>query len=51
MMGGDKRGVRVLSVKRYVLALAVAFAAAGCWSLVSTTVVLMGLKAFGISVG
>ncbi|MET0471287.1 MAG: hypothetical protein ABWZ93_10525 [Xanthobacteraceae bacterium] len=40
-----------MSAKRYVLALAVAFAAAGCWSLVSATVVLMGLRAFGISVG
>jgi hypothetical protein len=40
-----------LSVKRFFLALAIAFAAAGCWSLVSTTVVLMGLRAFGISAG
>jgi hypothetical protein len=40
-----------LSVKRFFLALAIAFVAAGCWSLVSTTVVLMGLRAFGISVG
>ena len=40
-----------MSVKRYFLALALAFAAAGCWSLVSTTVVLMGLRAFGIAVG
>ena len=40
-----------MSAKRYVLALAIAVAAAGSWSLVSTTVVLMGLRAFGISVG
>jgi len=50
----DRTGIcggGVLSVKRFFLALAIAFAAAGCWSLVSTTVVLMGLRAFGISAG
>jgi hypothetical protein len=40
-----------LSSKRFFLALAIAFAAAGCWSLVSTTVVLMGMRALGISAG
>jgi hypothetical protein len=48
---GNYPGVRVLSVQRFFLALAIAFAAAGCWSLVSTTVVLIGLRAFGISAG
>ena len=40
-----------MSANRFFLALALAFLGAGCWSLVSTTVVLMGLRAFGISVG
>src|SRR4030081_2383325 len=43
-IGWGYEGVLVLSVRRYVLPLAIAFAAAGCWSLVSTTVVLMGLR-------
>jgi hypothetical protein len=34
-----------------VFALAIAFAIAGCWSLVSGAVVVMGLRALGISAG
>jgi hypothetical protein len=34
-----------------IFALAIGFAIAGCWSLVSGAVVLMGLRAFGITAG
>ena len=34
-----------------VFALAIAFAIAGCWSLVSGAVVVMGLRAFSIVAG
>jgi hypothetical protein len=32
-----------------IFALAIGFAIAGCWSLVSGAVVVMGLRAFGIT--
>ena len=34
-----------------IFALAIGFAIAGCWSLVSGAVVVMGLSAFGITAG
>jgi hypothetical protein len=34
-----------------IFALAIGFAIAGCWSLVSGAVVVMGLRAFGITAG
>jgi hypothetical protein len=34
-----------------VFALAIAFAIAGCWSLVSGAVMVLGLRAFGIIAG
>jgi hypothetical protein len=42
--GGD------MTVERVdIFALAIGFAIAGCWSLVSGAVVVMGLRAFGIT--
>ena len=35
----------------HVFALAIGFAIAGCWSLVSGTVVVLALRAFGIIAG
>ena len=44
--------VGLMTVERVdVLALAIAFAIAGCWSLVSGAVVVMGLRAFSIVAG
>jgi hypothetical protein len=34
-----------------IFALAIGFTIAGCWSLVSGAVVVMGLRAFGITAG
>jgi hypothetical protein len=34
-----------------IFALAIGFAIAGCWSLVSGAVVVIGLRAFGLVVG
>ena len=35
----------------HVFALAISFAIAGCWSVMSGAIVVMGLRAFGVSVG
>jgi hypothetical protein len=35
----------------HVFAAAIGFAIAGCWSLICGAIVVMGLRAFGISAG
>ena len=35
----------------HVFALAIGFTIAGCWSLIGGAIVVMGLRAFGISAG
>jgi len=35
----------------HVFALAIGFAIAGCWSVMSGAIVVMGLRAFGVPVG
>ena len=35
----------------HVFALAIGFAIAGCWSVMSGVIVVMGLRAFGVPVG
>jgi hypothetical protein len=49
---GDSMG-RIMTAQRveHVFALAIGFAIAGCWSLMGGAIVVMGLRAFGISVG
>jgi len=42
---------RMIAERVDFLALAIGFAIAGCWSLVSGTVVVLALRAFGIIAG
>ena len=45
--GGGMTAERV----EHVFALAIGFAIAGCWSVMSGAIVVMGLRAFGVPVG
>ena len=44
-------GVMTAEQVEHVLALAIGFAIAGCWSVMSGAIVVMGLRAFGVPVG
>jgi hypothetical protein len=44
-------GIMTAQRLEHFFALAIGFAIAGCWSLVSGAVVMMGLRAFGITAG
>jgi hypothetical protein len=50
---GVIRAGRIMTAQRveHVFALAIGFAIASCWSLMGGAIVVMGLRAFGISVG
>ena len=47
------RAGRIMTAEQveHVFALAIGFAIAGCWSVVSGAIVVMGLRAFGVPVG
>ena len=44
-------GVMTAEQVEHVFALAIGFAIAGCWSVMSGAIVVMGLRAFGVPVG
>ena len=50
---GVIRAGRIMTTEQveHVFALAIGFAIAGCWSVMSGAIVVMGLRAFGVSVG
>ena len=50
---GVIRAGRIMTAERveHVFALAIGFAIAGCWSVMSGAIVVMGLRAFGVPVG
>jgi len=47
------RAGRIMTAEQveHVFALAIGFAIAGCWSVMSGAIVVMGLRAFGVPVG
>ena len=49
--GSFEWGVMTAERVEHVFALAIGFAIAGCWSLIGGAIVVMGLRAFGISAG
>ena len=49
--GVIERGVMTAERVEHVFALAIGFAIASCWSLIGGAIVVMGLRAFGISAG
>jgi hypothetical protein len=44
-------GIMTAQRLEHFFALAISFAIAGCWGLVSGAVVVMGLRAFGVTAG
>jgi hypothetical protein len=44
-------GVMTAEQVEHAFALAIGFAIAGCWSVMSGAIVVMGLRAFGVPVG